>query len=149
MPMKLGWQRASAWFIERWRTFFDPGTLGQQGEAAAARYLRRLGYKILVRGDRVQLGELDLVAVDGRTLVFVEVKTRRSTDAGEPADAVDQVKQRRLTRLALGYMKRHGLLAYSARFDVIAVIWPVGARHPQIEHIKNAFQAQGFDGLYS
>lgn len=143
--MKLAWQRASAWLNERWRAFFDPGTLGQQGEAAAARYLRRLGYKILVRGDR----ELDLVAVDGRTLVFVEVKTRRSTDAGEPADAVDQVKQRRLTRLALGYMKRHGLLAYPARFDVIAVVWPEGARRPQIEHFKNAFQAQGFDGLYS
>src|SRR5690349_21031165 len=103
--MKLRWPRAAAWLIDRWRVFFDPGTLGQQGEAAAARYLRRLGYKILVRGDRVQLGELDLVAVDGRTLVFIEVKTRRSTDQGEPYDAVDQSKQRRITRLALGYMK--------------------------------------------
>jgi putative endonuclease len=147
--MKLEWPRAAAWLIERWRAWFNPGTLGQQGEAAAARFLRRLGYKILVRGDRVQLGELDLVAVDGRTLVFVEVKTRRSTDLGEPSEAVDQVKQRRLTRLALGYMKRHGLLSYPARFDVIAVVWPEGQRHPQIEHIKNAFQAQGFDGLYS
>lgn len=147
--MKLAWQRARTWLIQRWRALFDPGTLGQRGEAAAARYLRRLGYKILVRGDRVQLGELDLVAVDGRTLVFVEVKTRRSTDAGDPSDAVDLVKQKRLTRLALGYMKRHGLLTYPARFDIIAVVWPAGARKPQIDHIKNAFQAQGFDGLYS
>src|SRR5262249_28472018 len=128
--MKLAWHRVKTWINDRWRAFFDRGTLGQQGEAAAARYLRRLGYKILVRGDRGQLGELDFVAVDGRTLVFVEVKTRRSTDAGDPADAVDQVKQRRLTRLALGYMKRHGLLSYPARFDVVAVVWPEGAREP-------------------
>ena len=147
--MKLRWPRAAVWLIERWRAFLDPGTLGQQGEAAAARYLRRLGYKILVRGDRVQLGELDLVVVDGRTLVFVEVKTRRSNDLGEPSEAVDQNKQRRITRLALGYMKRHGLLSYPARFDIISVVWPAGQRRPQIEHIKNAFQAQGFDGLYS
>ena len=75
-------------------------------------YLRRLGYKIVARRERGRLGELDLVAVDGRTVVFVEVKTRRSHDAGHPAEAVDPEKQRRLTRLALAYLKRHGLLEY-------------------------------------
>src|SRR5688572_29785957 len=98
--------------------------LGRRGENAAARHLCRLGYVIVARGHRDAIGEIDLVAVDGRTLVFVEVKTRTSLDAGHPADAVDDKKQRRLTRLALSYMKRHDLLENPARFDVIAVTWP-------------------------
>ena len=89
-----------------WRQFRSPPTLGQRGERSAARYLRRKGYKIVARGSRASRaransGELDLVAVDGRTVVFVEVKTRRSTVKGHPAEAVDADKQRRLTRLAL------------------------------------------------
>ena len=105
-------------------------SLGQRGERAAERYLRRLGYKIVARRERGPLGELDLVAVDGRTVVFVEVKTRRSHDAGHPAEAVGAEKQRRLTRLALAYLKRHDLLEYTARFDVVAVTWPDDARKP-------------------
>lgn len=101
--------------------------MGARGEAAAARYLKRLGYRILVRGDRVRLGEIDLVALDGRTIVFVEVKTRESADSGHPAEAVDSGKQRRLTRLALSFLKRHRLLEYPARFDIVAVTWPAGA----------------------
>ena len=132
----------------RWR-LFPPKTLGQQGEAAAARYLKRLGYKIVARGQRDLLGELDLVAVDGQTVVFVEVKTRRSQDAGHPADAVNADKQRRMTRLALAFLKRHGLLEYPSRFDVIAVTWPEGQRRPKIEHFQNAFEAVGREGMYS
>ena len=64
------------------------------------------------------------------------------------ADAVDEAKQRRLTRLALSYMKRHDLLECSARFDVVAVTWPARGR-PTIEHFKSAFEATGFDGLFS
>jgi putative endonuclease len=85
----------------RLRRLFTKKTLGKRGENAAARYLRRRGYKILARGDRFGPGELDIVALDGETIVFVEVKTRESTVAGHPADAVDNVKQRRLTRLAV------------------------------------------------
>jgi putative endonuclease len=96
-------------------------TLGQRGEAAAARFLRGRGYRIVARTDRGRLGEIDLVAIDGRTVVFVEVKTRRSHEAGHPADAVDAKKQQRLTRLALTYLKRHDLLECAARFDVVAV----------------------------
>jgi len=136
-------------FLLAWcRSCFGPKTLGQQGEAAAARYLRRRGYHVVARGVRSALGELDLVAVDGRTVVFVEVKTRRSTDHGHPADAVTPEKQRRLTRLALAYLKRHGLLEAAARFDVIAVIWPERGR-PTIEHIPNAFEAVGCGELFS
>ena len=123
--------------------------LGPRGEQAAARYLRRQGYKIVARGERSPLGEIDLVAVDGRTVVFVEVKTRESQDSGHPADAVTPDKQRRLTRLALAYLKRHRLLENPARFDVVAITWPAGARQPTIEHFRAAFDATGFKGPYS
>lgn len=123
--------------------------LGRRGENAAARYLRRLGYVIVARGDRALIGEIDLVAVDGRKLVFVEVKTRTSQDAGHPADAVDVAKQRRLTRLALAYMKRHDLLENPARFDVIAVTWPEHGGRPVIEHFQDAFEPVGFNGMFS
>jgi putative endonuclease len=125
-----------------------PKPLGCRGEDAAVRYLKKLGYIIVARGHRDNIGELDLVAVDGRTVVFVEVKTRTSHDAGHPADAVDEGKQRRLTRLALSYMKRHDLWECQHRFDVVAVTWPDRGK-PIIEHYKNAFEATGFDGLFS
>jgi putative endonuclease len=115
-------------------------SLGQQGERAAARHLRRLGYAIVARDDRSPSGEIDLVAVEGRTIVFVEVKTRRSAEAGHPSEAVDLTKQRRLTRAAQAFLKRHHLLDYPARFDVVTVTWPENARRPTIEHFKNAFE---------
>ena len=124
-------------------------TLGKRGEAAAARYLRRRGYKILARGDRFGPGELDLVALDGKTIVFIEVKTRESSLAGHPSDAVDNIKQRRLTRLAVTFLKRHGLLECPARFDVVAITWPAKKWFPTIEHIKNAFEAVGKWEFYS
>ncbi|HEY5312880.1 MAG TPA: YraN family protein [Pirellulales bacterium] len=127
----------------------QPRTLGKRGEAAAARYLRHLGYKIVARGDRQPIGELDLVAVDSRTVVFVEVKTRTSRQAGEPSEAVDAEKQRRLTRTALMFLKRHGLLDNPARFDVVAVTWSDAAGEPEIEHVRDAFPATGLRGMYS
>ena len=136
--------------VSSWlRRFFPKKTLGQRGEAAAARHLRRSGYKILARGDRFGPGELDLVALDRDTIVFVEVKTRESHDMGHPSEAVDQPKQRKLTKLAVTFLKRYGLLERPARFDVIAVTWPAGRRSPTIEHIKNAFEAVGKWEFYS
>jgi putative endonuclease len=129
-----------------WRRY---RSLGRRGERAAARFLRRRGYKIVGRSESSPLGELDLIAVDGRTVVFVEVKTRRSHDAGHPAEAVGPDKQARLTRLALAYLKRHDLLDCSARFDVLAITWPETARKPQIEHIRNAFEAVGKGQMFS
>ena len=96
-----------------------------------------------------QLGELDLVAVDGRIVVFVEVKTRQSHEGGHPAEAVDAEKQRRLTRLAVGFLKRHELLECASRFDVVAVTWPTGRRQPSVEHIRDAFEASGNNGMFS
>jgi putative endonuclease len=118
-------------------------TLGQKGEAAAARFLRRKGYRIVARGDRAGPGEIDLVAVHRGTVVFVEVKTRSTEDDGTPAEAVDEAKQRRLTRLAIAFLKRHRLLERPARFDVVAVTWPQGKGRPTIDHIESAFDAVG------
>jgi len=134
--------------LARWLGWLlPPNSLGNRGERLAASYLRRLGYKIIARGAIGKLGELDLVALDGQTIVFVEVKTRQSADHGHPAQAVDDQKQRRLTRAALGYLRRHGLLEHPARFDVVAITWP-DSDQPQVEHIKNAFEASGSGGFY-
>lgn len=125
-----------------WRGWLRPLPLGRRGERHAARYLRRKGYKIVARGTRSRRGELDLVAVDGRTVVFVEVKTRRHAGDESPAIAVGEEKQRRIARAALIFLKSHGLLENAARFDVVAIIWPRDARWPTcVEHFVNAFEA--------
>jgi putative endonuclease len=134
-----------SWLAER----LPKKSLGQQGEDAAAKFLKKCGYKILARGLDSRLGELDIVAADGRTIVFVEVKTRRTTDAGHPADAIDAFKEKRMTQSALAYLKAHGLLQNAARFDVVAIIWPDDERSPSIEHIKNAFSPIGVGQFYS
>lgn len=129
-----------------WRNY---QSLDRRGERAAERHVRRLGYKIVARRERGRLGELDLIAVDQRTIVFIEVKTRRSHDAGRPDEAVDADKQQRLTRLALAYLKHHDLLEHPARFDVIGVTWPDGAKKPTIAHYQNAFEAVGRGQMFS
>jgi putative endonuclease len=127
------------WLRARFRT----KSFGERGEEAAARFLKRQGYHILGRQVHTKGGEIDLVAVEGRTVVFIEVKTRRSTDAGHPADAVDPNKQRRLTGAALAYLKANGLLEYASRFDVVAVMWCGESSTPSIEHYRDAFPAVG------
>ncbi len=122
--------------------------LGAQGERYAARYLRKRGYKILEQGHRQRRGEIDIVAVDQDTIVFVEVKTRNSGRHGTPAQAVDATKQRFLTRAALIYLKKHGLLELPCRFDVIAIVWPPGQRKPKLQHFQNAFEAHGPGSLW-
>jgi putative endonuclease len=114
--------------------------LGDAGERASARFLRRKGMRIITRGYRAALGEIDLIARDGNCVVFVEVKTRR---AGTPAEAVTLEKQRRLTRAALHFLKRYQLLEHRARFDVVAVVWPDDRSPPTIEHLVNAFEPPG------
>lgn len=131
------------------RGLFRARSFGERGERIAERWLKSRRYKIVARRCRGQLGEIDLVAVEGRTVVFVEVKTRQSCDAGHPVEAVGIEKQRRLTRLAVAYLRRHDLLECSCRFDVIAVTWPGGRRRAVIEHFPRAFEAVGYDGLFS
>jgi putative endonuclease len=132
-------------FIANW---FAPRSLGRRGEDAAARYLRRKGYIIVARGYRGRSGELDLIAVTGRTVVFIEVKTRTDQSAGHPADAVDERKQQRIIRTALTYLKRHDLLECSARFDIIAVTWP-RAGQPHIEHFTDAFRPADLGQMFT
>lgn len=135
--------RARAEAVPLWRRWFRPATLGERGEKAAERFLRRQGFRVIARRERDLLGELDLVVSDGKLIAFVEVKTRSSLAGGDPLEAVDAEKQRRLTRAALGYLTRHGLTRYPARFDVVSVFWPEDAKRAQIEHIVNAFEAVG------
>ena len=135
--------------IHRIRQWSKPKTLGERGERAAVRFLRKQRYVIVARGARDKTGEIDVVAVDGRTVVFVEVKTRTSDVAGGPMEAVDDDKQQRLTRLALRYLKRHDLLEQRWRFDIVAVTWPEGQRKPVIEHIKNAFEPTDAGQMFS
>jgi putative endonuclease len=119
--------------------------LGDRGEREAARYLRRRGMRVVIRGYRTPWGEIDLVARDGDFLVFIEVKTRRR---GAPAEAVTPEKQRRLTLAALRFLRRRNLLEVRCRFDVVAVIWPDDARPPQIEHFRDAFEAVGHGQMF-
>lgn len=122
----------------------DEQRLGWLGEQAAARYLKKKGYRLLAHGHRQRLGEIDLIALEGQCLVFVEVKTWRSNLAADPSEAVHQRKQERLTRAALIYLKQHRLLDHPARFDVISIVWPEDCRQPtQIRHFENAFEAVG------
>lgn len=144
---KLGlWDRLGAWWA-RWR---QPASLGLRGERWAEKFLRRKGYIIIATHQRDRrLGEIDIIAVDGRTVVFVEVKTRTSHDKGHPAEAVDQHKQRRIIKLALRYLKRHDLLENAARFDIIALTWPASEKTPVVEHFERAFDPQDVGGMFS
>lgn len=132
------------WLAERLR----PATLGEQGERQAARHLRRKRYKVVATRRRLRYGEIDIVAVDRQTIVFVEVKTRRSETGPRPALAVDDHRRRRMTRAAAAFLKSHGLLEYPARFDIIEVIWPTAERRPTIVHHENAFPAEGRGQFY-
>lgn len=114
--------------------------LGREGERAAAAFLKQKGLRVLARNFSCPSGEIDLIARDGDTLVFVEVKTRRE---GVPAEAVDSAKERSLTLAAMTFLRRHHALDVQSRFDIIAIVWPESSRTPQIEHIVNAFESVG------
>ncbi len=113
--------------------------MGKTGEDLACRELERRGYAIVARRYRRRGGELDIIARDGPTLVFVEVKARDGRAFGEAGEAVTWFKRRRITRLALDYMMRHHLSDCPCRFDVVAIHLDSGA--PVIELFQNAFDA--------
>ena len=113
--------------------------LAQRGENAAARYLRQIGYKIILRNYRSAVGEIDIIARDGETLVFVEVKTRAYDDP-TPEEQVNPTKQHQITKAAKAYLNRYGSSQPPARFDVVAVVWPAD-REPIIRHVQSAFEA--------
>ena len=111
---------------------------GRHSEELAAAHLQRSGYQILERNYRTRVGEIDIIAKHRGTLVFVEVKARRSDRYGDPKWAVTPTKQRKLSMAALTYLKAHGAMQRSARFDVVTVQAEGG--HTTIELIPNAFE---------
>jgi putative endonuclease len=116
--------------------------IGEYGEELACRELERRGYAILARRYRTRRGEIDIVAKDGDALVFVEVKTRSDTRFGGPLAAITSDKQRRLTRMALDYLSRHGTGGEPCRFDVVSIL-PGRDGLPRVEVITNAFVSTG------
>ena len=113
--------------------------LGKTGEDLACRELERRGYAIVARRYRRRGGELDIIARDGPTLVFVEVKARAGRAFGEAADAITGFKRRRITQLARDYIMRHHLSTCPCRFDVVSIQLDSG--EPVIEVFQNAFDA--------
>ena len=111
---------------------------GNAGESLAAAHLQRQGYKILERNYRSKLGEIDIIARDNRTVVFIEVKTRGSKRFGHPKYAVTADKRRKISQVALYYLKTTRQSIAKARFDVVTI--ESSERGPHIEVIKNAFE---------
>ena len=127
-----------------WRRWF-----GTRSEGAAAKFLNKLGYRILLRNYRCRHGEIDLIALDGKCIVFVEVRSTGGEDPTVPAASVNEAKQLRLTNLALTFLKEKRLLGQPARFDVLAVSWPAERREPVIEHHPLAFEVVGRFQMFS
>ena len=119
----------------------DRGRTARRGEALAALFLRVKGYRIEARNWRCSLGEIDIVASQGDTLVFVEVKTRSGRSAGLPEEAVTPAKRHRLVRLAQAYLGRLRGDPPPCRFDVIAV--EGRGAIPRLRHLQAAFRADG------
>ena len=115
--------------------------VGRRGEDEAARYLSGLGYRIVARRERVLRGDIDLVALDERTVVFVEVRSRSDTAQGRPAETGGHRKQRRLADLANAYIRRHRLQDCQVRIDVVAVTFDAAGPAPLVEHFQNAFES--------
>jgi putative endonuclease len=125
-----------------WKRWF-----GRRSERAAAKYLRKLGYRILAANVADQQGELDLLAIDGETLVVVEV---RATSSDRP-DALEQTaasvnfrKQKKITEATARFLSRRRLLGKIAvRYDILVLSWPDSAREPTFRHIPHAFESTG------
>lgn len=112
--------------------------LGAYGEQVAVTHLTHVGLDVIERNWRCSWGELDVIAKEGHTLVFCEVKTRSSTAYGVPAEAIDEAKATRIRRLAARWIAERGIHAEKLRFDVVSVLRPAG-RPTEIRHLRGAF----------
>ncbi len=119
--------------------------VGKRGEDAAVQYIEKRGYKILERNFSCPLGEMDIIALDKRTICFIEVKTLSGKNYGPPEIAVNVYKQRKLSQVALAYLNQKHLHDIEARFDVIGVTLSPGGE--RINLIKDAFELR-YPGLY-
>jgi putative endonuclease len=112
--------------------------LGKKGEELALRFLKKKGYRLIEKNYVCKLGEMDIIAREKDTLVFIEVKTRTSTFFGPPQLAVTSSKQRHLSKVALYYLKEKRLEDVKARFDVVAIL--LRPKGEEIELIRDAFE---------
>ena len=115
----------------------DKKELGKKGEEVAIRFLKKNGYQVVKRNYICKMGEMDIIAKEKDTLVFVEVKTRTSTTFGPPQLAVNPKKQSQMSKVALNFLKEKRLEDVKARFDVVAIL--LGPRGEEIELIRDAF----------
>jgi putative endonuclease len=122
-----------------WRRWF-----GRRSERAAAKFLRSLGYRVVAANVSDPAGEIDLIAVDGQTVVVVEVRSTAGDDWERTAASVDLRKQRKITGAAVRFLARRRLLeGVAVRFDVLVLCWPPAAREPVVRHFPHAFEATG------
>ena len=113
-------------------------SLGRCGEEAAMRYLERRKFRIVAQGFRLFRGEIDIIAYDKATLVFVEVKTRRSREFYSPEESVTPAKQKQIRKIAQGFLALHKIMEVECRFDVLSLIKTDRGEYI-IRHFKNAF----------
>jgi putative endonuclease len=121
-----------------WRRWF-----GSRSERAAARFLQNHGYRILLRNYNCPGGELDIIALDGDCLVFVEVRSTAHGNPERPILSIDRAKQKRMTLAARHFLHHKRLREPVCRFDVLILCWPHSRREPHVEHYPNAFEAVG------
>jgi putative endonuclease len=117
--------------------------LGAYGEKAATCYLENQGYTIIEKNYRCKLGEIDIIAVDGDVIAFIEVKTRRSEKFGRPGDSVNFAKQKKIVKTALSFISQRRLTDWMSRFDVVEVVIDNNENIQKIILIKNAFEYSG------
>ncbi len=109
---------------------------GEKGETLAVKQLKKEGYKILERNYRTRLGEIDIIAEDGEVITFIEVKSRKSESYGTPQHAVTPIKQKKISMVALSYLKEKNQFGKRARFDVVTINLESSNK---VSIIKNAF----------
>jgi putative endonuclease len=119
-----------------WRKLTEVN-LGKSGEELALRFLRKQGYEIIRQNYRTPKGEIDLIARSDTTLIFIEVKTRRSKKFGSPEEAVDRTKQNRIRSIAEYFISQYQLFGHDCRFDIVSVFQE--GNSIRIKHIQNAF----------
>ncbi len=113
-------------------------SFGEKGEDMAVEYLKKLGYKILARNYRFGHGEIDIIAKDKETIVFVEVKTRENLNFGPPELAITKRKQQQIKKIGEAYLHENNITDTECRMDVVAILMERNKK-PEINHIINAF----------
>lgn len=138
----MRWLSWTDWFRPRnwtWRRL-----LGNRSERIAAKHLRKQGLRILARNiEAPGLGEIDILAREGDTLVVVEVRSRRVEDAQIPLDSVDHSKRQRILSATRWLVRRHNLVGVNIRQDIVAIAWSATNQIIEIRHIRNAFGPDG------